>query len=588
MTDDDRPGRLVLAVLALLTALVLMLHTPSAARAHLDYVAGLDLADETHVRRAVDAWAERNAPDDPASPWVFDRERAVQAVLFFPRFCRLTKAEYAGRPFVLSDWQALDIVTPVFGWLDRETGTRRYRRGTIWVPRKNGKTELMAGVALAHLIGDGELGGEGYAVATKEEQARIVFDAARRMVLLNDRLRDHVQPYKDSLYCEELFSSFRPLGGKAEGSHGKGPSFRIADELHEFRDDRLLQFLDQGTGARQQPMAWDISTAGLQQGYGWELWNVSRQLADGVIKDDRSLVAIYAADEDDDPYDPATWAKANPNLGISLKAAFLRDQADLARRSARHENDFLRYHLNRWTGQNDRWLRMERWQACGADDAPDAWATWERELAGRRCFLGVDLASVRDLCAAALVFPPEGGDDRWRVLVRLWLPEAGLADRVRHERVPYDAWAREGAVIPTSGDVADHEAILRRIIADCEAFDVQGVGFDPWNAHQLMVQVNDFRADLAVKVPQSMTALSGPSKLLERLVMQGRLAHGNHPALRWMADNVAIMSDHNGNIRPAKDKSTQKIDGIVALVIALALTQGEEAETGLPNIEAMA
>jgi phage terminase large subunit-like protein len=579
----------MLAALAALAVLcVLKLAQPSAARAHLDYAAGLDFANASDVRRAVDAYAERHAPADDASQWRFCRETAASAVLFFPQNCRLTKGEYAGRPFVLSDWQALDIIAPAFGWKHAETGLRRYRRGTVWVPRKNGKTELMAGVALAHLLGDGEMGGEGYAVATKEEQSRIVFDAARRMVLFNDRLRDHVQVFKDSLWCEPLFASFKPLGGKAEGSHGKGPSFRIADELHEFRDDRLLQFLDQGTGARQQPFAWDISTAGLQQGYGWELWNVSRQIASGVITDDRSLVAIYAAGEDDDPFDPATWARANPNLGISLKLDFLRDQADLARRSGRHENDFRRYHLNQWTGQDDRWLRMDRWQACAADDETVAWRTQADHLRGRRCFAGVDLASVRDLCAAVYVFPPEGRDDRWAVLCRFWVPKDGLEDRVRHERVPYDRWVDESAVIATEGDVADHDAILRQIIADCETFDVQGVGFDPWNAHKMMIELNDFRADLAVKVQQSMGALSGPSKHLERLVMQGRLAHAHHPVLRWMADNAAIMSDHNGNIRPAKDKSTQKIDGIVALVIALAVAQGEDAETGLPNIEALA
>lgn len=560
--------------LAIMTALI---------RPHLAFAKDLDLSSEADVRRGVATYAETHGRT--FDRFHFDDEAAVQAILFFPHFCRLTKAEYAGRPFVLSDWQAFDIVAPAFGW-KCEDGTRRFRRSTIWVPRKNGKTELMAGTALIHLICDGEFGGEGYAVATKEEQARIVFDAARRMVLLNEDLRQHIQPFKDSLYCEALFAAFKPLGGKSEGTHGKGPSFRIADELHEFKDDRLLQFLDQGTGARQQPMAWDISTAGLQQGYGWELWNVCRNLAEGTIIDHRTLVAIYAADDGDDPYDPEVWAKANPNLGISLKLDYMRDQAELARRSSRHENDFKRYHLNQWVGQVKRWLKMDRWAACTSSTKPDAWKTAFDDLVGRPCFGGVDLASTRDICALVWVFPPVTGD-KWRILCRFWLPRADLADRVRHERVPYDNWEHDGAIRLTDGDAADHDAIKRQILEDFERYDVKGIGFDPWNAHKLMIEINEMRPDIAVKVNQTMGALSGPSKLLERLVLTGALDHGNHPILRWMASNVATVSDGNGNIKPAKDKSTQKIDGIVALIIALALTQGEALDTSVPNIDAM-
>lgn len=426
-------------------------------RPHLAFAKGLDFSVERDVRYAVDGYVERNG--DRFDRFHFNRNHAVAAILWFPRYLRLTKgAGFAGAPFVMSDWQALDIIAPVWGW-KCDDGTRRYRRGEIWVPRKNGKTELMAGVSLLHLGGDGEFGGEGYAVATKEEQARIVHDAARRMVLMNPHLMQDFgfQVFKDSVYCEPLFAAFRPLGGKSEGTHGKGPSFRIADELHEFKDDRLLQFLDQGTGARQQPMAWDISTAGVQQGYGWELWNVCRNLLEGTIVDHRTLVAIYAADDDDDPYDPDTWAKANPNLGVSLKLDYMRDQAELARRSSRHENDFKRYHLNLWVGQLKRWLKMDLWDKCATGDA-DEWKRRAERLRGRKCLIGVDLASTTDLCAEVLLFPPDGGDDRWQVLCRFWVPRDGLADRVRHERVPYDIWEHDGAITVTDGNAADHDA----------------------------------------------------------------------------------------------------------------------------------
>lgn len=564
----------------------LFIMSAALVRPNLAFARGLDLSNEQDVRRAVASYADINGRT--FDRYHFDEDAAARAVLFFPQYCRMTKgSKFAGRPLVLTDWQAFDIIVPVFGW-KCEDGTRRYRRATVWVPRKNGKTELLGGVSLIHLIGDGEYGGEGYAVATKEDQARIVFDVARRMVLLNPDLSQHVTVFADSLYCGELFSVFKPLGGKAEGSHGKGPSFRIADEVHEFKDDRLLQFLDQGTGARQQPMAWDISTAGLQQGYGWELWNVCRNLVEGAIIDHRTLVAIYAAREDDDPYDPATWARANPNLGVSLTHDYMRDQAELARRSSRHENDFKRYHLNQWVGQVTRWIQMERWNQCSADQPQDAWKTAFDELRGRTGYMGVDLASTRDLCSEIIVFPPGGGDVKWRVLVRLWLPGADLESRIRDERVPYDMWEEQGAIVLTAGDAADHAAIERQIREDVQTYDIKKIGFDPWNAHGLMTSINADYPELAVKVAQTIAGMSGASKLLERLVLTAMLDHGNHPILRWMASNVATVSDGNGNIKPAKDKSTQKIDGIVATIIALALTQGADENAGqVPNIDAM-
>lgn len=567
-----------LLALAAVTALLLAVRLPDLA-----FARGLDLTNEADVRRGVAAYAaDHGAPH--ANGWLFDQEAAVRAILFYPTWCKLTKGEYAGRPFVLAPWQAFEVVAPVFGWRGAD-GTRRYRRASVWLPRKNGKTELMAGTGLLHLLGDGEMGGEGYSVATKEDQAREVFEAARRMVLLSDTLKGHIQPFKDALWCEELFAAWKILGGRADGTHGKGPSFRIADELHEFKDDRLLQFLDQGTGARLQPMAWDISTAGLQQGYGWELWNTCRQLSQGTITDDRSLVVIYAANENDDPYDPATWARANPNLGVSLYPAYMRDQAQLARRSARYENDFKRYHLNLWVGQLRRWLKMDRWKACAEDRPDDAWRTDFDDLVGRPCFIGVDLASTRDLCAEVLVFPPAGGDG-WRVLCRFWLPGADLPDRIREERVPYDKWADIDAITLTDGDAADHDAIKAQILEDIQRYDVQGIGFDPWNAHKLMLELNELYPDLCVRVAQTMGSLSGASKLLERLVLTAELDHGNHPVLRWMADNVATVTDTNGNIKPAKNKSTQKIDGIVALIIGLVLTQGESQYAGAPDPDA--
>lgn len=573
-------SRLIARALAAL-GLIASLIVASTAHPDLGFARGLDLSREDDVRAGVRAYASTLAPHPR---FFFHEEAAVRSILFFPQHCKLTKGPLAGRPLVLQPWQAFEIVAPVQGWRC-DDGSRRYRRASIWLPRKNGKTELMAGMALQHLLCDGELGGEGYIAAVKAEQATLLFTAAKRMVKFDPWLRAQITPFKDSLWHEESFSSFMVLGGRSEGTHGKGPSFRIADELHEFKDDRLLQFLDTGTDARLQPMAWDISTAGLQQGYGWELWNTCRQLAEGTIVDERTLVVIYAADPEDDPWDPATWAKANPNLGVSIRLDNLRDEAQRALRSTRTENDFKRYKLNLWVGQANRWLKMERWNACSAHRKADAWRDDEQDLIGRPCYIGIDLASTRDICAEVLVFPPHGSDPKWRILCRFWLPDADLEDRIRSERVPYDLWGSEGAIFLTEGDAADHDAIKAQILQDIEKFDVQGVGFDPWQAHKLIVELNEIYPDLAVRVAQNMATMSAPTKLLERMVLKTQIDHGNHPVLRWMADNVATVSDTNANIKPAKNKSTQKIDGIVALIIALALTQGEARDDGLPSSE---
>lgn len=550
--------------------------TEQPHRPDMAFARNLDLSDPGDVARGVAAYAEQRGRE--FDRFHFDLDQATAAILFYPRYLRLTKgSRFAGRPFVLSPWQAFDIIAPVWGWRC-DDGTRRYRRASIWVPRKNGKTELMAGTALAHLFCDGEVGGEGYAVATKEEQARIVFDAAKRMVLMNQALADIAQCFADAIFCPSLFSAFKPLGGKAEGSHGKGPSFRIADELHEFRDDRLLQFLDQGTGARSQPMAWDISTAGLQEGYGWELFNVCRNLLDGTIEDHRTLVAIYAAEDEDDPYDPATWIKANPNFGVSLSAEYMRDQAELAKRSTRHENDFKRYHLNLWVGQARRWLKLERWDACApAED----WKAKREKLRGRPGWMGVDLSSTQDLCSEAMVFPPAGSDPNWQVIQRTWLPAADLQDRIRDSRVPFDKWGELGAVTLTPGDVADHDAIERQIREDFDAFDITSAGFDPWNAHAMITSLRgDFGDDRILKVSQTIAGLNSGCKLLERLVLTKRLDHGRDPVLRWCAGNVETAQDGNGNIKPMKRKGAQKIDPLVATINALTVSQGVEPETG--------
>lgn len=496
----------------------------------------------------------------------YDEAAAEAAVQFFPQHLRFTKGEWAGRPFALEQWEADDIIRPAFGW-KRKDGTRRYRRVVVWVPRKNGKTELAAGVSLIALLADGEIGAEVYAIAKDEKQARIVFNAATAMASQSPTLSQHVQPLKTAIYCPELNSSFKPLTGKAAGKHGLNPHGIIGDEVHEWPDAELYTFVHQGTAARRQPIEFLISTAGVRQGYGWELWQECQQILSGERDDPETLVVIYAAGDEDDWTDPATWAKANPNLGVSVKLEYLQTECERAQESPRLENDFRRYHLNQWTEQLVRWLPMDKWGPV-ADD----WAErgYEDELLGQPCFGGIDLSSTTDLSAWCLWFPPTEGRPRWRKLTRAFMPAETVPVAERRDRAPYQQWVAKGAMLTTPGNVVDYDFIGAQVMADCERFEVQKIGLDPFNATQFAITMQNNGVPI-VFVRQGFLSLNAPTKELEKLVLSGMVEHGGHPVARWCAGNAATQMDPAGSIKPAKDKSTGRIDTIAADVNALAV-----------------
>jgi phage terminase large subunit-like protein len=542
----------------------------------------------------------------------YDEATADKAVAFFPNHLRLTTAEWAGRPFTLSGWQEHDIIRPLFGW-KRADGTRRYRRCVVWVPRKNGKTELAAGIALLMLIGDGEFAGEVYAMASKEDQAKIVFAKASAMVQMSEALSGGMEALKTSIWFPELMASFKPLAGLPKGSHGMNMSGLIGDEVHEWTDDRLYTYVHQSSGARRQPLEFLISTFGQKQGYGWELWQHCEKVLDGTIEDPETLIVVYAADPDDDWTDPATWAKANPNFPISPKREYLEAECRAAQELPRKENDFKRYHLNIWTEQDVRWLPMDKWDACGLaasgqasgsgglalpeGGAPDyakaspgkavgvatmaarneRWRTLDKGMDGRFATAGLDLSTTTDLTALLWTFPPEIEGGRWTVISRFFVPEERILERARRDRVPYDTWRDMGALIATPGNVVDYSYVKKQLYADAERFKAGKVAIDRWNATQIAIEIaaEGLEAEL---FGQGYASMSAPAKELERLVLDGRLDHGGHPVLRWCAQNVAVETDAAGNIKPSKAKSTERIDGIVALVEALGVAMAQEIE----------
>lgn len=512
-------------------------------------------------------------------PYWYDVRAADAAVSFFHDYLRLTEGEWAGRPFRLEPWQEHDIVRPLFGW-KRADGTRQYRRAIVWVPRKNGKTELAAGVALLALLGDGELGGQVYSIAKDKDQARIVFGKAGAMVNLSPQLSELLETFKPSIFCAQLNASFKPLSGNPQGKHGLSMSGLIGDEIHEWPSGDLYTFVHQSSVARRQPIEFLISTAGQRIGFGWETWEYCLKVRDGVVEDHETLVVIYAAAPDADWTSEETWKAANPNYGISVKPDYLRAECARAQESPRHENDFKRYHLNIWTEQAVRWLPMDRWRKLAG---PTPWDQMAESNAGRKCFGAVDLAATTDLAAQVLVFPPDDEVPVWRFLPRFFVPSEAIANRVRRDRVPYDKWARSGALIATEGNVVDYDFIKAQILQDAETFQIQRFGFDPFNALQVMLQLGAEGLPTE-KVRQGFLTLSSPSKELERLLLSDQFEHGGHPILEWCASNVAIETDAAGNIKPSKAKSTERIDGIAALVSAMALALAEEAEDAEPEV----
>jgi phage terminase large subunit-like protein len=539
----------------------------------------------------------------------YDRKAADAAVGFFARFLRHTEGEWAGRPFILSDWQEHDIVRPLFGW-KRDDGTRRYRICDVWVPRKNGKTELAAGIALLILLGDGEFGGQVYAMGVKEEQAKIAFNKAAAMVQMSPHLSAMLECLKTSVFCPELMAAFKPLAREPRGSHGMSMSGLIGDEMHEWADDRLYTFLHQSSGARRQPLEFRISTFGMKAGYGYETWQYDARVLAGEVDDPERLVVAYMADPDDDWTDPATWAKANPNYPVSPKHGYMEAECRKAQEMPRLENDFKRYHLNIWTEQDIRWLPMDKWDACGWPErttpCPEAtasspsprggavaeaarrenarWAGLAETLTGRRCWVGIDLAQTTDLTALVYLFAPEDPEapasdpaGRYHLLPRFYVPEDRLLERVRRDRVEYDVWRDKGALTATPGNVTDYAWMKRDLMEDATRFQIVKAGVDPWNGTHFAL---DLQAEgLPVEfVRQGYASLNAPTKALEGHVLSLRLDHGGHPVLRWCARNAATAEDPAGNIKPDKSKSTERIDGITATIIALGVQMAEETK----------
>lgn len=529
----------------------------------------------------------------------YDERTADKASSFFPNHLVFTEGEWAGRPFALEDWEEHDIVRPLFGW-KRKDGTRRFRRCFVWIARKNGKTELAAGIALLMLVGDAEMGGQVFSIASEEAQARIVFTKASNMAVRTPVLAQKLECLGKVIYCPELNASFRPLSGKPKGKHGLNMSGLVGDEIHEWTTGDLYTFVHDSASARRQPLEFLISTAGQKGTHGEEVFKECQAILAGDIDDPETMVVIYAPGDDDDWTKEETWRKANPNFGKSVKVESFLADFKRARQLPRLENDFKRYRLNIWTDQAVRWLPMDSvddegrrfgWDHCVG---PILWndADFEQRLIGKRCFGGLDLSSTTDLSGLVWFFPIQEGIEIPVMIVRAWKPVDLVKEHAKRDRQPYERWIKEGALFATPGNVVDYGAIENRILEDATKFriayygeskrekDEGGLAIDRFNATGTAVRLEE-QGIPVVLFGQGFVSMSAPSKELERLVMANGFHHGGHPLFRRHAQAVAVVTDDQENIKPTKAKSNGRIDLVAAAVnaIGIAIAAPEEQKS---------
>lgn len=547
----------------------------------------LTLAETILLVPGYDPWRD-------AGDCYFDEEAASEAIAFFHECLTLIEGEWAGQPFKLEPWQQA-VIALIFG-MKRPDGFRRYKKALLFVPRKNGKSPLAAGIGLKFLVGDGEPGAQIYVGSGEKEQAALIYRWAAAMVGNEPELDRRLRCYRafKSIEYDATSSYFRAISSDAKTKHGFNTHAAIIDELHVLPNGDLVTTLTSSMGTRRQPFTLFITTSDFERPGSIcnETHAYATKVRDGLLTDPEFLPVIYEASVDDDWTDEKVWYACNPNLGVSIKLRDMQSECRLAQHSPRERNLFKRYRLNIRTQADVAWVPMEYWRKCGKrreieDGDLEGWIR-KLKLEGRECFAGLDLSSTRDLSAFVLVFPdvvcwrPRGREPETAhvVLPYFFAPQATAEDRETLEGVSYIAWAEDGWLELTPGNVVDYDRI-RQVIGECgERFRIREINFDRWGAQQIATQLDGDGFEM-VKFGQGYASMSEPSKELERLWLKRGIRHGGHPVLEYCAACVMVQEDPAGNIKPSKSKSTGRIDGIVALVMALggAIVGGGDGES---------
>jgi phage terminase large subunit-like protein len=508
----------------------------------------------------------------------FDLNAAVYVVDFFQEFLCLAEGEHDGKPFVLEPWQQFQLAN-LFGWIGKD-GFRRFRTAYVEIGKGNGKSPIAGGIGIFGLVADGEAGAQIYSAATTKEQAKILFLDAVNMVDKSPFLRSRIDKQGgksvNNLSLIGTNSFFRPVSSEHRALDGKRPHIVLVDELHEHPSAIVTDKMRKGTKGRRQPLIFEITNSGYdRKSVCYFHHEYSLKVLEGIIEDDSWFAYVCMLDpcakcraegkdqpndkckECDDWRDERVWIKANPNLGVSIHLKYIRQQVAEAIGMPSNENITRRLNFCVWTESSVRWMPMQAWDACGVEPIdPEA-------LAGHRCYGGLDLASTTDLASFSLIFP----DDGFAVLSFSWCPKENIALRSTRDRVPYELWAKQGFIKPTEGNEIDY-AVIRRDIQDFgDKYDIKEIGYDKWNATQLVQELTNDGFEM-VPISQRMEGMAPPTKDVLTRVKSGRIKHGGNPLLRWCASNVAVAQDPSGFERPDKSKSTEKIDPIVSVIIA--------------------
>ncbi|MGO5163267.1 terminase large subunit [Fusicatenibacter saccharivorans] len=492
----------------------------------------------------------------------YDKAKADRAVKFIENLCH-TKGKWAGKRFWLLPWQE-QLIRDIFG-IVKPDGYRQFRTAFVEICKKVGKSELAAAVALYLLYADNEPSAEVYGAAADRQQASIVFDVARQMVEMSPALlkRSKLMTATKRIVNYGNSGYYQVLSAEVGGKHGFSVSGLVFDEIHTQPNRQLYDVLTKGSSdARQNPLHFIITTAGTDRhSIAYELHTKAVDILEGRRVDPTFYPVVYGLKDDEDWEDEANWYKVNPSLGYTVDIERLRDAYREAKQNPADEVTF-------------KWLRLNMWVSSTVAWIPDAIFMKGNEeidlaaLEGRDCYGGLDLSSTGDITALVLMFPPRDEDEKYILLPFFWVPEETIPQRVKAASVPYDIWERQGYLLSTEGNVIHYDFIEKFINDLAEKYHIVEIAVDRWNATQM---IQNLEGDGFTMVPfgQGFASMSGPTKDFYRLLMEGKIVHGGHPVLRWMAGNVVVDTDPAGNIKVTKAKSKEKIDGIVAAIMAL-------------------
>ena len=504
--------------------------------------------------------------------YYFDESSSEYPIKWIEKFCSTTD----GRPFQLLDYQKDDIIRPMFGWKVAETGDFKHRISYIEIPKGNGKSGLMSALAAYLAFAAGVENAEIYCIANDRKQAGIIHEDIKKLVKANAKLDSISKVYRDSIYYEKTGSIIKAVSSDVASSHGWRPSGLVFDETHEMKKKDLFDSYIAGLMKRRNSMAFILTTAGKLDTVGWEIHKMAEDAKADPDKYPHWLVNIYKADEKLPPLEEATFASCNPAYPVLLRKADYEVMASMAKSNPSNLASFKRLHLNIWTGKMEDWVTAAEWDKCSKYE--------ECDLSTIPCYGGLDLASTRDLNAFALVWRLPSGTIKARLW--FWVPQGTVQTRIETENLQYQGWIDDGRVWVTPGNAADHTQIYEQIIDTIQVnnYDVHQINFDRWGAVGAVEKLVSQSGIRMNPIGQGYQSLSVPTKTLEAAIIDGNFDHEGNPVLSWMVNNCKVMRDERDNVKLVKASDTGKIDGVAALVNAIAaLIDHEAPEQQMPD-----